>query len=114
MPGPIVVPQRPVPKDRSKPVQCWAHSKNGVRCKCLIARQPDDATASLRNALPVPMCQTHMRAGDGALKVVSHPVFGKILIARYDLPKGYRTACKHTAAAAAELNATRARRRWSS
>ena len=99
MPGPIVVPQRPVPKRQKndgegKPVQCWAHSKNGVRCKCLIAREPDDATPSFRNSLPVPMCQTHMRSGDGALKTVNHPLFGKILIARYDLPKGYRTACE--------------------
>ena len=91
MPGPIIVPQRPVPRDCTKPVQCWAHSKAGKRCECSVVRPPADATPSIRNSLPVPLCRTHMSAGDGALKVVKHPTFGKILVARCDLPKGYRT-----------------------
>lgn len=90
MPGPIIVPQRPVPRDRAKPVQCWAHSKAGKRCARTVARPPADSTPSIRNGLPVPLCRTHMSAGDGALKVVNHPMFGKILVARCDLPKGYR------------------------
>ena len=101
MPAPIIVPQKPVPRDRSKTVQCWAHTKSGNRCTCSVARTPEDATPSVRDALPVPMCAKHMAAGDGALKVVTHPTFGKILVARYDLPKGYRTACASRADCAA-------------
>ena len=90
MPGPIIVPQRPVARARVKPVQCWAHSKAGKRCLCTVARPPEDATPCIRDSLPVPLCRTHMSSGDGALKVVKHPTFGKILVARWDLPKGYR------------------------
>jgi hypothetical protein len=41
-------------------------------------------------AEPVPYCEKHLIRGDGALRVVNHPVCGKILIARHSLPKGYR------------------------
>ena len=40
---------------------------------------------------PVPYCEKHLRWGDGAFKVHKHPKgYGKILVARYNLPKGYR------------------------
>jgi hypothetical protein len=40
--------------------------------------------------IPVPYCDVHLRTGDGALRVVNHPLFGRALVARYDLPRGYR------------------------
>jgi hypothetical protein len=42
--------------------------------------------------VPVPYCDKHLMAGDGALKRVSHPFAGHCLVARYDLPKNYRMA----------------------
>ena len=42
-------------------------------------------------ACPVPYCERHLKSGDDALKVYQHPKgFGKILVARFNLPKGYR------------------------
>jgi hypothetical protein len=65
MPVCPIIPQKPVPRDRSKPVQCWAHTKDGVRCRCSVARAPDDASPAVRRALPVPYCARHFAAGDG-------------------------------------------------
>jgi len=42
--------------------------------------------------IPVPYCGLHMKAGDGALKVVKHPFAGKCLVARWALPPKYRMA----------------------
>merc|ERR1719443_1544802 len=40
----------------------------------------------------VPYCAECRKNGDPSLLVTSHPKFGKILVARRDLPKGYRMA----------------------
>jgi hypothetical protein len=40
--------------------------------------------------IPIPYCERHLQAGDGALKVVQHPFAGQCLIARFDLPAHYR------------------------
>eukprot|EP00438_Fugacium_kawagutii_P029875 Skav201997 [mRNA] locus=scaffold269:219106:219549:+ [translate_table: standard] len=42
-------------------------------------------------ASPVPYCEKHLKRGDDALRVYQHPKgYGKILVARFNLPKGYR------------------------
>ena len=66
-----------------EPVQCWAHSKTGNRCSKLIQSREGEP-------IPIPYCDIHLTAGDGALKKVSHPFAGHCLIARHDLPKNYR------------------------
>lgn len=40
----------------------------------------------------VPYCTKCRKKGDPSLLVTQHPKFGKILVARRDLPKGYRMA----------------------
>jgi len=40
----------------------------------------------------VPYCTTCRKQGDPSLRVTDHPKFGKILVAKRDLPKGYRMA----------------------
>jgi hypothetical protein len=40
----------------------------------------------------VPYCAECRKKGDPSLLVTDHPKFGKILVARRDLPKGYRMA----------------------
>lgn len=32
--------------------------------------------------VPIPYCDVHLKSGDGALKVVRHPIAGKCLVAR--------------------------------
>jgi hypothetical protein len=72
-------------KEAKKKIQCWAHSLNGIRCKKYALPREGEPC-------PIPYCSTHMKSGDGALKVVSHPFAGKVLVARHDLPKNYRMA----------------------
>jgi len=66
--------------------QCIAYCRNGKRCTGTIERPWSNRV----NAAPVPYCKRCLNHGDGSLKVVKHPVCGKILIARHGLPKGYR------------------------
>jgi len=66
-------------------IQCWAHSRTGKRCQAKVTSREGEP-------IPIPYCNTHLKRGDGALKVVNHPLFGKALVARIDLPKGYRMA----------------------
>eukprot|EP00928_Gymnodinium_smaydae_P020394 TRINITY_DN17881_c0_g1_i1.p1 TRINITY_DN17881_c0_g1~~TRINITY_DN17881_c0_g1_i1.p1 ORF type:complete len:224 (-),score=45.88 TRINITY_DN17881_c0_g1_i1:288-959(-) len=40
----------------------------------------------------LPYCKSCMRSGDPSLQVMKHPKFGKCLIARRNLKKGYRVA----------------------
>merc|ERR1711966_300404 len=40
--------------------------------------------------IPIPYCNVHLKSGDGALKVVKHPIAGKCLVARYRLPAKYK------------------------
>eukprot|EP00931_Biecheleriopsis_adriatica_P008012 TRINITY_DN109252_c0_g1_i1.p1 TRINITY_DN109252_c0_g1~~TRINITY_DN109252_c0_g1_i1.p1 ORF type:complete len:228 (+),score=11.99 TRINITY_DN109252_c0_g1_i1:31-684(+) len=65
---------------------CIAHCRNGKPCNRPIACEWSNRV----KAEPVPYCEKHRRCGDGALRVVSQPVCGKILIARHSLPQGYR------------------------
>ena len=52
---------------------------------------PRTSFTSKHKATPVPYCEKHLELGDDALKVYMHPKgFGKILVARFNLPKGYR------------------------
>uniref|UniRef100_A0A7S2U733 SET domain-containing protein n=1 Tax=Attheya septentrionalis TaxID=420275 RepID=A0A7S2U733_9STRA len=67
-------------------VQCWAHTRGGVRCKAQVAPRDDG------EPIPIPYCDRHLHSGDGAVKVVSHPFAGKCLVARFDLPSKYRIA----------------------
>lgn len=80
----ILEPQKSTTTKRS--TQCWAHCRNGKRCKNTIVESREG------EPIPIPYCTTHLKHGDGALKVVSHPIVGKVLIARYTLPKKYRMA----------------------
>ena len=65
------------------PLQCWAHSRSGKRCRSLVSSREGEP-------IPIPYCNYHMKHGDGAVKVVKHPLFGNALVARYDLPAKYR------------------------
>lgn len=56
-------------------IQCWAHTKKGERCKTHVKSREGEPVA-------IPYCQRHMNSGDGALKVVHHPIAGKCLVAR--------------------------------
>lgn len=80
------------PQEKPKafePVQCWAHTrKNGTRCKNIVTSREGEP-------IPIPYCALHLKCGDGALRIVPHPVLGKgekCLVARHDLPKNYRMA----------------------
>jgi hypothetical protein len=66
-----------------RPIQCWAHSKTGNRCCKLIKSREGEP-------IPIPYCDRHLQAGDGALRRASHPFAGSCLIANFDLPKNYR------------------------
>ena len=66
-------------------VQCWALKRNAQRCQSIV--QPREG-----EPIPVPYCSLHLKSGDSALKVVSHKVAGKCLVARFDLPARYRMA----------------------
>jgi len=76
-----IIPQKP--QKTLKPndvegctvVQCWAHTKSGVRCTAHVKTREGEP-------IPVPYCKVHMKSGDGALKVVHHPIAGKCLVAR--------------------------------
>ncbi|KAL3817520.1 hypothetical protein ACHAXA_003693 [Cyclostephanos tholiformis] len=78
-----------IPQCRAKvtkiPLQCWAHSRAGKRCRAKVTSREGEP-------IPIPYCDRHLKTGDGALKEVKHPFFGKALVARYDLPKSYRMA----------------------
>jgi hypothetical protein len=56
-------------------VRCWAHSRSGKRCSNMVRSREGEP-------IPIPYCAIHMKSGDGALKVVSHPFAGKCLVAR--------------------------------
>mmetsp|Transcript_17527 Transcript_17527/g.26616 ORF Transcript_17527/g.26616 Transcript_17527/m.26616 type:complete len:241 (+) Transcript_17527:121-843(+) len=66
-----------------KPVQCWAHTKNGTRCSTFVVSREGEP-------VPVPYCNLHLKSGDGALRKAPHPFAGYCLVANFDLPKNYR------------------------
>lgn len=80
---PVLLPQSPASNRKS--VCCWAHTRSGTRCQSLVRSREEEP-------IPIPYCNLHLKSGDHALKVVSHPIAGKCLIARYDLPPKYRMA----------------------
>jgi len=82
--GTKIRPQSRV-KVSDQPIQCWAHSHTGKRCRAKTSSREGEP-------IPVPYCDRHLKSGDGALRVVNHPLFGKALVARYDLPANYRMA----------------------
>ena len=70
---------------------------NGLQRGFLTPRRrcPEVLPAADGKAAPVPYCSRHLYKGDGALKVHEHPKgYGKILVARFCLPKGYRRSFK--------------------
>jgi len=73
------------PATTRKPVQCWALTRSGKQCRCVVKSREGEP-------IPIPYCAWHLKAGDHALKVVDHPLAGKCLVARHDLPKRYRMA----------------------
>lgn len=78
-----VEPQKPA--TTRCPVQCWALKRNGKRCQAIVASREGEP-------IPVPYCNLHLSSGDYALRVVSHKMAGKCLVARHDLPARYRMA----------------------
>ncbi len=85
----VPTPPKITPQIRAKatnvPMRCWAHTLAGERCRSKVASREGEP-------IPIPYCDRHLRTGDGALRVVKHPLFGRALVARYDLPKSYRMA----------------------
>jgi hypothetical protein len=67
----------------NKPILCWAHSKTGNRCSKMVSSREGEP-------IPIPYCDVHLKAGDGAIRRVSHPFAGHCLVASHDLPKNYR------------------------
>merc|ERR1740117_1501753 len=59
---------------------------------CIATKLTGQPCKNQRKTKEVPYCSRCMVTGDPSLKVCSHPKFGKILIARRDIPKGYNIA----------------------
>ncbi len=77
---PLILPQHPQKALKNTNVggyriQCWAHTKKGSRCAMMVSSREGEP-------VPIPYCKVHMKSGDGALKVVKHPIAGKCLVAR--------------------------------
>lgn len=80
----IIAQQNPRISDASS-FQCWAHLRSGKRC-------PRFAKKIEGEPIPIPYCSKHLKSGDGALRVIKHPIAGKCLVARFTLPPKYRIA----------------------
>jgi hypothetical protein len=78
-----VLPQSPA--TTRKPVQCWALSRSGQRCRTIVKNREGEP-------IPIPYCDCHLKSGDYALKTVDHPFAGTCLVARFELPPHYRMA----------------------
>ena len=78
---------------RKFPGGCIATQLDGSCCSCL--------------SLPyscVPYCEEHLKKnGDPSLSVEQHPRFGFMLVAKRDLPKGYRVAVYGKSMTAAQM-----------
>ena len=74
--------KQPLSNDFSR---CWATMKSGKGCPKPICDPQGHA---------IPYCTHHMKVGDEAFEVLMHDekpeIFGKILIARHNIPKGYK------------------------
>jgi hypothetical protein len=64
-----IIPQSR-PKASDTKIQCWAHSRSGTRCTASVTSREGEP-------IPIPYCDRHLKTGDGALKVVNHPTFGR-------------------------------------
>jgi hypothetical protein len=82
-PNLVVSIQPQLKASASHPVRCWAHTRDSRRCRALVRSREGEP-------IPIPYCERHLQAGDGALKVVKHPFAGFCLVARFDLPPRYR------------------------
>jgi len=80
-----VKPQRATRLSDKSSFQCWAHSRSGKRCSKIVKPREGEC-------IPVPYCNVHLKSGDGALRVIRHPIAGKCLVARFPLPPNYRIA----------------------
>ena len=67
----------------SQRIQCWAHTRSGQRCQATVRSREGEP-------VPIPYCNLHLKHGDGVLKVAKHPFAGRCLVARFELPAGYR------------------------
>jgi hypothetical protein len=81
-----IQPQRKA--SASHPVRCWAHTRDSQRCPAIVSSREGGSREG--EPIPIPYCERHLQAGDGALKVVKHPFAGFCLVARFDLPPRYR------------------------
>lgn len=59
---------------------CWASTKNGGPC-----------SRRCQKNVTVPYCAHHLKVGDDAFLIKEHAVVGQILVAAFDLPKGYKS-----------------------
>ena len=75
---------------------CLATLEDGAPCACqATGRVPPGDASFPGETSSVPYCARHMAKGDDAVKAVKHPTkpnLGRILVAKRDLPKGYRFA----------------------
>ena len=78
-PSPSVVPADPRRSSLSHPPRISRRRKSGRPC----AKRKDTSCA-------LPFCAHHRERGDGAFRVVPHPTAGSVLVANFDVPKGYR------------------------
>ena len=68
-------------------VRCWAHTQaTREPCGRAVAPRPGEGDDC------VPYCSAHLCSGDGNLRVVASAEFGRLLLARRALPRGYRVA----------------------
>lgn len=66
--------------------QCHAHTMSGQRCPNMIV---PGQNIPLNCDRPIPLCPTCSRDGDAAVMTVEHPIVGRCLVARFNLPKNY-------------------------
>lgn len=78
--SPTKIPKYPSGQHKVTTGYCMATKLNGNACtdKCV--------------AKYLPLCSSCMKKGDPSLAVIKHPRFGKTLICRRALPKGYKMA----------------------
>jgi hypothetical protein len=76
---------------------CWAKNKT-TGLPCMNKKQELNA---------IPYCSKHLGKGDGAFSIKDHEICGKILVANFDLPKGYKSVYFGTRKPIKMLNAHR-------
>ncbi len=76
------------PQENPRPFsdcRCWSLSSLSppVRCSRVISSREGEP-------VPMPYCEGHLEKGDPAVRVASHHLAGKCLVAAIDLPKNYK------------------------